>query len=314
MALKSALKRISALFMCAALCIAMTACGGKVQQETTTAPITEDTTVLTTESTTAETTETTTEPLPETEQVRFDPSWQYAENSAVHTDAATLYYSRADSRKNRVICVNAGHGCRGAQDKYTYCHPDKTPKVTGGSTAAGSIKAVCISSGTTFPDGTSEGDATLQLALILKQLLLDEGYDVLMVRTDEDAQLDNIARTVIANNNADCHIALHYDSTQNDKGLFCCTVPDIASYRAMEPVKSHFAEHLRLGDAIIEGERSAGVKIYGEGKTEIDLTQTSYSTVPSALVEVGDRASDHSAAHQTEIAQGIVNGINAFFA
>ena len=70
---------------------------------------------------------------------------------------------------------------------------------------------------------------------------------------------------------------------------------------------------MSLADSILEGESQAGVKIHGEGKVAIDLTQTSYSTVPSALVEVGDRASDHSASHQSDIAKGIVNGINAYF-
>lgn len=32
-----------------------------------------------------------------------------------------------------------------------------------------------------------------------------------MIRENEDVQLDNIARTVIANNNADIHIAIHFD-------------------------------------------------------------------------------------------------------
>ena len=302
-------KRVVFITLCAAMCAVLTACGGKVAPaDNTSAP--PDSTAHTVQTTAQETTA---ETLPESKQVSFDTSWEYAAESVVHTDSATMFYSKAKNRKGKVICVNAGHGCSGAQDKYTYCHPDKSPKVTGGSTAEGSLKAVCISSGTTLLDGTSEGEATLNLALILKQQLLDNGYDVLMVRTGEDAQLDNIARTVFANNNADCHISLHYDSTESDKGLFCCTVPEVESYRAMEPVKSYFNEHMRLADSIVDGERQAGVKIHGDGKVAIDLTQTSYSTVSSALVEVGDRASDHSPAHQSDIAKGIVNGINIYF-
>ena len=38
--------------------------------------------------------------------------------------------------------------------------------------------------------------------------------------------LDNIARTVFANNNADYHIALHYDSTSSNKGAFYISVPN----------------------------------------------------------------------------------------
>ena len=195
----------------------------------------------------------------------------------------------------------------------TQCHPDGSAKVTGGSTAAGSTHAVAVSSGTTLNDGTSEADATLALAKVVRDELLAAGYDVLMIRDGSDVQLDNVARTVIANNNADCHISLHYDSTQSDKGLFYTRVPDVGSYRSMEPVASHWQQHQTLGESVIAGMRQAGVAIYGGGSMAIDLTQTSYSTIPSIDLEVGDRASDHSNATQQRIAKGIVAGVGNYF-
>ena len=232
-----------------------------------------------------------TEEVPAVKEIRLNAQWTYADYSVIHTDAAKLYRTTAKVPKGKVICINAGHGCKGGSAQFTLCHPDGSPKVTGGSTKAGAVKATSINEGTVLNDGTPEADATLALALQVKETLLANGYDVLLVRETKDAQLDNIARTVIANNNADCHISLHYDSSQNDKGLFFIGVPDIASYRNMEPVKSHFQEHTALGEALVEGERAAGVKIYSNGRMNIDLTQTSYSTVPSVDLEVGDRAS-----------------------
>ena len=113
------------------------------------------------------------------------------------------------------------------------------------------------------------------MAKVLKTKLLNAGYDVLMIRESDDVQLDNIARTVIANNNADCHIALHWDSTSSNKG--------------------------------------AGVKIYSKGSMEMDLTQTSYSTIPSVDIELGDKASDHSGATLETLANGLLAGVNTFF-
>ena len=46
---------------------------------------------------------------------------------------------------------------------------------------------------------------------------------------------------------------------------------------------------------------------------EIDLTQTSYSTVPSVDIEVGDKASDISKETQTKVADGITKGIAQYF-
>ena len=153
----------------------------------------------------------------------------------------------------------------------------------------------------------------LKLALALKDELLKNGYNVLMIRQNDDVQLDNVARTIMANNLSDCHIALHYDSTSTDKGAFYISVPDVSSYRKMYPVSEHYKEHDELGKALVNGMKSAGVKIYGSGYMGIDLTQTSYSTVPSVDLEVGDKASDHSAAAHAKIAEGIVKGLDEFF-
>ena len=193
------------------------------------------------------------------------------------------------------------------------CHPDGSAKVTGGSTAAGSTYATAVSGGTTLKDGSSEASVNLKLALTVKDKLLENGYNVLMLRQTDDGQLDNIARTVLANNLADCHIALHYDSTESDKGAFYIGVPDVSSYRAMYPVSGHYKDHEKLGKSLVDGMKGAGVKIYGSGSLAIDLTQTSYSTVPSVDLEVGDKASDHSTATHEKIADGIVAGLGTFF-
>lgn len=245
-------------------------------------------------------------------EVRLNPEWQYAGMSKINSGAAMLYKAEAN-RKDIVVCVNAGHGTSGGSSVKTLCHPDGTPKVTGGTTQAGATTAVAVSSGTTFLDGTPEHKVTLALAMALKEKLLAAGYDVLMIRESDDVQLDNVARTVIANNAADCHISLHWDSTTSDKGAFYMSVPSNSSYRNMEPVKSHWQQHNTLGECLISGLRAAGVKIFSSGSMEMDLTQTSYSTVPSMDIELGDRASDHSAGTLDNLANGLVAGINQFF-
>lgn len=247
------------------------------------------------------------------EPVIWDSSWKYAENSAIHTDSAMLYYASPEYAVGKTVCVNAGHGTAGGSSVKTLCHPDGTPKVTSGSTEKGATKATAVAYGTTMNDGVPEAEITLRLALVLKEKLLQAGFDVLMIREDDDVQLDNIARTVMANEHADCHIALHYDSTQSDKGAFYMSVPNIASYRAMEPVASIWREHERLGESLISGLKESGVKIFGSGSMAMDLTQTSYSTIPSIDLEVGDRASDYSAGSLSKLADGIVSGICLYY-
>lgn len=246
-------------------------------------------------------------------QIGLSSAYQYAEFSKINSGKASLYQSTAANRKGKTVCVNAGHGTSGGSSVKTLCHPDGSPKVTGGTTGAGATTAVAVSAGMTFADGTAESKVTLAMAKILKDKLLAEGYDVLMIRESDDVQLDNVARTVIANNNADCHIALHWDSTSTDKGAFYMSVPSNASYRAMEPVASHWQQHNQLGECLVAGLRGAGVKIFSGGSMEMDLTQTSYSTIPSIDIELGDKASSHSDATLNIQADGLVAGINAFF-
>lgn len=245
-------------------------------------------------------------------EIGLNPDWKYAGFAKITSGKAILYRG-SGNRNGKVVCVNAGHGTSGGSSVKTQCHPDGTPKVTGGTTGAGAASAVAVSGGMQFADGTAEAKVTLALAKVLKDKLLAKGYDVLMIRESDDVQLDNIARTVIANNTADCHIALHWDSTTSNKGAFYMSVPDIASYRSMEPVASHWQEHHALGDSLIAGLKGAGVKIFSDGKMAMDLTQTSYSTIPSVDIELGDKVSDHSAGTLDTLASGLAAGIDSFF-
>ena len=246
------------------------------------------------------------------QEIGLNSEWKYADFAAIKSGKA-VFYRAEKNRKGKIIAVNAGHGTKGGTSVKTWCHPDKTPKVTGGTTSAGATKAVAVSSGMTFKDGTPEKTVTLRMAQILKEKLLAQGYDVLMLRDGEDVQLDNVARSVIANNVADCHIALHWDSTESDKGAFYMSVPSNESYRNMEPVKSHWQEHNALGESLIAGLKSVGVKIFSSGSMEMDLTQTSFSTVPSIDIELGDKVSDQSEGTLNNLADGLAVGVDQFF-
>jgi N-acetylmuramoyl-L-alanine amidase len=246
------------------------------------------------------------------QEISFDPSWQYADFSAINSGTATIYLADSD-RKDIVVGVNAGHGTSGGASVKTQCHPDGSPKTTGGSTAQGATYATAVSGGMTFNDGTAESTVTLQMAQILKDKLLAQGYDVLMVRNSDDVQLDNVARTVLCNNVADCHISLHWDGDGlgYDKGCFYISVPD--GLKSMEPVASHWQEHNALGVSLVEGLRTEGMTIYQNGSMNIDLTQTSYSTIPSVDMELGNASSDHSDSTLNSLADGLTAGVNAYF-
>lgn len=245
------------------------------------------------------------------ETVSFNTDWEFGSNSKINSGTATLYYATGSNKKGKTICVNAGHGTSGGERVKTFCHPDGTAKVTGGSTAAGNTRAAAVSSGTTMSDGTSEAYVNLKVAKALKNVLLERGYNVLMIRESEDVQLDNIARTVMANNRSDCHIAIHYDSTTKNKGAFFMSVAD--GIKGMYPVSTIWQESDRLGANVINGLSANGVKIFGDGSMQMDLTQTSYSKIPSIDLELGDKVSDYSDSTVAVLAKGIADGIDSYY-
>lgn len=246
------------------------------------------------------------------EKIYLNKNWKYADHAKI-TSGYAVFYKAKKNRKGIIVGINAGHGTSNVGSRKTLCHPDGSAKVTGGTTSAGSTKAIAVSGGMTFHDGTRESTVTLRMAKILKKKLLAEGYDVLMIRNSKDVQLDNVARTVICNNVADCHIALHWDGDglSYDKGCFYISVPD--GIKDMEPVASHWREDDALGECLIEGLSACGAKINGGGSMSIDLTQTSYSTVPSVDIELGNACSDHSESALENLADGLVMGVESFF-
>lgn len=247
------------------------------------------------------------------EKISLDSSWEYASYSKINSGAATYYVSTAQTKKNICITVNAGHGCSGGDSVKTQSHPDGTGKYTSGTTAQGEKTSIAISSGMTFKDNTLERTANLNVALKLKDKLLENGYDVLMIRESDDEQLDNIARTVISNNVSDAHIAIHFDSTDNDKGAFYMKVVDVEAYKNMSPVKEHWQEHDALGESLLNGLSNAGVGLWSTRALDSDLTQTSYSVIPSIDIELGDRGTTLTDELYTKYAEGLALGVEEFF-
>lgn len=245
-------------------------------------------------------------------EIPLNPKWKYADFSKINTGSAYLYKAKTN-RRNITIAVNAGHGAKDGNLVKTYSHPDKSPKLTGGTDPAGVTESTAISGGMQFADGKTEAEVNLRTARFLKDALLKKGFDVLMIRDSDDTQLDNIARTVISNNNARIHIAIHFDSDAQteDKGCFYCGVPP--DLRKLFPVKKHWKESERLGQCLIDGLRNQNLPIYQNGSLEVDLTQTSYSTIPTVDIELGNQHTPTDTESLKIRVDGLVMGILQFF-
>lgn len=252
-----------------------------------------------------------------TRKIYLDFTAPYATYSIINDGYAVLYQlkkNKVSNYKNKIVAVNAGHGTKGGATIKTFAHPDFSPKVTGGSNAAGAILSAAVSAGMTFENGMTEANANLVVAYLLKDKLLDNGYSVLMIRENDDCRLDNIARTVIANGNADAHVSIHFDSTTNDKGIFYIVPYNDPNYLNMEPLKSNAKNIKALGDSIIKAYRDMGEKIWKDrGTLQGDLTQLSFSTNASVDIELGDRKTEVTKEKAEIFAEGLARGIDNYF-
>lgn len=258
-----------------------------------------------------------------TRDVYIDFKSPYATYSIINSGHSVLYmlnpYYKGDkgnyaTPNNITVAVNAGHGTEGGTKIKTFAHPDYSPRVTSGTNAAGDILSYAVSAGTTLANNLSEAEANLMVARRLKEKLLLAGYNVLMIRDAEDVQLDNIARTVIANTFADCHIAIHFNSTETDIGVFYITPYKNQTYLNMEPLKSNYNKIITFGNSVISAFKSLGVKTFKEsGTLQGDLTQLSFSTNPSIDIELGDKATKLNDEKIEILTEGMKLGIDKYF-
>ena len=246
-----------------------------------------------------------------TQNIFLDDTWTFANFSEIHSGSAVLYKAVANP-KSIVVAVNAGHGTTGGSSKYTYSHPDKSSKITGGTNPQGAVMSTAVSTGTELLCGLSEAQVNYRVAVVLRKYLLEAGYDVLMLRDGDDVQLDNVARTVISNNVANIHISIHFDSdTYNyDKGCFYCSIPK--ELKTLDNVKLHYNDSEALGETLVQALVSQGIKKFSKGKISMDLTQTSYSFIPTVDIELGNQCTRPTTAKLEQYARGLLEGIKNF--
>lgn len=244
--------------------------------------------------------------------VTLAKDWQFSEFSKITAGQSFLYKATGD-RKNITVAINAGHGTAGGSRYKTFSHPDGTPKLTGGTTVAGAIESTAVSQGMKFCYGMSEAQMNLRLATVIRKKLLENGFDVLMIRNSPDVQLDNVARTIIANNVADIHIALHFDSDglSYDKGVFYCGIPPQLQY--MPHVTDNYRESERLGVSIITAFERGVLPLFNNGRMELDLTTTSYATIPTVVMELGNQHTVLTAQRLESLAESIYLGVQIFY-
>lgn len=214
-----------------------------------------------------------------------------------HASAATA------PAKQFVVVIDAGHQSKADLKLEPVGPGSKTrrPRVEGGASGVATKRPESLDN--------------LQVALKLRNALVERGVKVIMVRTSQNVDIPNSKRAQMANAaHADLFIRLHCDSATSASVRGVLTLVPAKTKWTGKIVKPSARAGRDVQNALVKitHDKNRGITKRG------DLTGFNWAKVPSVLVEMGvmsNPAEDRrlaSASYQETLATGMANGIMSF--
>jgi len=198
------------------------------------------------------------------------------------------------------VCIDPGHQLYGNNDKEALAPWDNTMKTK-------------TAGGTTSVTGVVESEVNLSLSLKIRDILVSLGAEVIMTRTEQDVNLSNYDRAVIANNaNADLVIRVHHNGsdnkTVNGMEIYTRGIGDgTAEYK-----KRSDDEH-KMGTELLKYISEITGAVNRGSKTSDIYTGINWTNAPCFIIEAGFLSNQEEEAklltdeYQNLIAQGVAN-------
>ena len=180
--------------------------------------------------------------------------------------------SQVESEKQFTICIDPGHQKKG-DSKLESVSPgsgNKKPRVSQGTEGVGTKKAEYV--------------VNLEASLILKDILSNKGYNVIMTRESHDVNISNAERAEIANKaKADMTIRIHCDSLK-DGSKTGATI--LVPAKNSQYTKNIYCESNKYAEILKKTLQNNNIKVNGVFERN-DITGFNWSRVPVVILEMG---------------------------
>lgn len=209
------------------------------------------------------------------------------------------------------ICIDAGHQSVGDTTKEPIAPNSSTLKYKTTYGTCGTYTKI------------PEYKTTLSASIILKDILENRGYDVIMIRDINDINMSNIERAQFANrNNCDLVFRVHTNGVENANNLNGATIfvpSSVNQYISTKKYKAICKPSYDLSKIINKKLKSNNIKMFGSEIYKTDsLTGFNWSEVPNVLFEMGfvtNKTDDYNvnkSSYQKKFMNAVADGLDEY--